>query len=142
MLGAVHHVGYLAADLDGAIAQLQQRFGSRPVRRFRREQWSLEGVYLGAGEGDIEVFTFTAPELLERRLAGRRLVLDHVAYEVEDISVLSARMRAEGVRFCGPDLDSELDRPADLGGALHLWTRPETCWGLSLQLLQPAPLGA
>jgi catechol 2,3-dioxygenase-like lactoylglutathione lyase family enzyme len=137
MLGAVHHVGYLARDLDAAVERFVERFQAPIVRRFEREQFALSGVYLGAAHGDIELFSFTEPDLLERRIGGADLVLDHVAYEVPDLAALSQRMRGEGVRFCGPDLREELPEPVDLGGTLHLWTVPETCWGLSLQLLQP-----
>jgi catechol 2,3-dioxygenase-like lactoylglutathione lyase family enzyme len=137
MLGPVHHVGYLARDLEGAVARFSARFEAEVVRRFERPQFELKGIYLGAAHGDVELFTFTDPELRERRLGGVELLLDHVAYEVADLAALAARMHGEGVRFAGPDLRSELTEPIDLGGTLHLWTIPETCWGQSLQLLQP-----
>jgi catechol 2,3-dioxygenase-like lactoylglutathione lyase family enzyme len=143
MLGRVHHVGYLACDLQAALSRFSARFAVDAVRRFERPQFELEGIYLGAADGDIELFSFTDAELLERRLGGAELLLDHVAYEVADLAALEARMRREGVRFAGPDLREELTEPLDLGGTLHLWTVPETCWGQSLQLLQPpAPQAA
>jgi catechol 2,3-dioxygenase-like lactoylglutathione lyase family enzyme len=137
MLGVIDHVGYLARDLEGSIADFQQRLGVEVVRRFERPQFSLLGAYVGSGSGELELFAFSEPELQAERLAGRELVLDHVAYTVPDIAALQARLAAEGIRFSGPDLRGELTEPVDLGGALHLWTVPETCGGQALQLIQP-----
>jgi catechol 2,3-dioxygenase-like lactoylglutathione lyase family enzyme len=137
VLGKVHHVGYLTSDLERALERFRARFGVEVARRFARPQFALEGIYLGTEHGDLELFSFTEPELLQRRLGGGELLLDHVAYEVADLVALETRMRDEGVRFAGPDLREELGAPVDLGGTLHLWTVPETCWGQSLQLLQP-----
>jgi catechol 2,3-dioxygenase-like lactoylglutathione lyase family enzyme len=137
MLGAIDHVGYLARDLEASIADFQRRLGVEVVRRFERPQFALLGAYLGSGSGELELFAFSDSELQAKRLAGRELVLDHVAYRVPDIAALQARLAAEGVRFSGPDLRGELRKPVDLGGALHLWTVPETCGGQALQLIQP-----
>jgi catechol 2,3-dioxygenase-like lactoylglutathione lyase family enzyme len=49
MLGALDHVGYLAADLDAAIAEVTGTLGMQLVRRFEREQYGLHGAYLGSG---------------------------------------------------------------------------------------------
>jgi catechol 2,3-dioxygenase-like lactoylglutathione lyase family enzyme len=136
MLGPVDHVGYLARDLDAAVGGLVDTLELPVVRRFERPQFALLGVYLGPGEGSIEIFTFTDSELLDDRLRGSRLLLDHVAYAVADIDAVAARMRAAGVRFAGPDLRGELEEPVDLGGVRHLWTIPETACGQSLQLMQ------
>jgi len=136
MLGKLDHVGYLAADLEATIAGFQERFGLALARRIERPQFALVGAYLGEGEGNVEVFTFTDPELLARRLGGASVVLDHVAYEVADIGAAATAMRHDGVRFAGPDLRSELHEPVDLGGVLHLWTMPETTFGQTIQLLQ------
>lgn len=142
MLGPVDHVGYLARDLEASVAAAQRQLGVPVVRRFERPQFDLQGVYLGAGRGEIEIFSFTDPELTRRRLGGRELLLDHVAYEVLDIAALSARMREEGVRFCGPDMREELPEAVDLGGVLHLWTVPESFCGQSIQLMQRPAAGS
>jgi len=135
MLGALDHVGYLATDLDAAIAECEELLGVEVQRRFERPQFELLGAYLGA-DGAIELFTFTDAELLARRSAGRAVSLDHVAYEVKDIEATARRMASRGVRFSGADLRGELSSPVDLGGVLHLWTVPETCGGQAIQLLQ------
>lgn len=135
-LGSLHHVGYLAADLDAAVEECQARLGLRVLRRFEREQFALVGVYLGEEGGNLELFAFTDPALQRRRSDGRRLQLDHVAYRVRDIEATVARLAGNGVRFCGPDQREPLHAPVDLGGVLHIWTVPETSAGQSIQLLQ------
>jgi len=136
MFGALDHVGYLAGDLDAAVEEHVSVLGLDVVRRFERPEFSVQGVYLGPGEGSVELFTFTDPALLAERLGEERVVLDHVAYAVPDIDAVAARMRAAGVRFSGPDLRGELQEAVDLGGVRHLWTVPESSCGAAIQLMQ------
>lgn len=135
MLGELDHVGYLAADLDTAVAQFQALFDLPTVRSFERPEFSLHGVYLGSGGGHVELFTFTDEELIERRLGAAQVRLDHVAYRVPDIDATFARLHGAGVRFCGPDMRGELHAPVELDGVRHLWTLPETSVGQSIQLM-------
>jgi catechol 2,3-dioxygenase-like lactoylglutathione lyase family enzyme len=136
MLGAVDHVGYLARDLEATIAEFSKLFAVQVARRIERPAFSLIGAYLGSGEGNIEVFTFTETALLGERLGEERVILDHVAFEVADIAATAAGMSAAGVSFCGPDARAELSEPVDFGGVLHLWTRPASSAGQMLQILQ------
>lgn len=141
MLGTLDHVGYLARDLEAGIAEFCDHLGIEQVKRFERPQLELIGAYLGPGNGNIELFSFTDPLLQSERLGTAEITLDHVAYEVADIAATEARMRAAGVRFCGPDQREEFSQPIELGGVLHLWTVRETTCGQSIQLLQ-RPVGA
>lgn len=136
MLDTLDHVGYLARDLDAGVAELCARLGIEGVRRFERPQLGLLGAYIGAGSGSIEVFSFTDPDLGDEILGSHDMLLDHVAFEVSDITATEARMRGAGVLFCKPDQREELLAPIDLGGILHLWTRRESTCGQSIQLLQ------
>jgi catechol 2,3-dioxygenase-like lactoylglutathione lyase family enzyme len=136
MLGAVDHVGYLARDLEATIAEFCELFAVQIARRIERPAFSLIGAYLGSGEGNIEIFTFTEDALLQERLGEQPVLLDHVAFEVADIAAAAAAMSAAGVSFCGPDARAELSEPVDLGGVLHLWTRPASSGGQMLQILQ------
>jgi catechol 2,3-dioxygenase-like lactoylglutathione lyase family enzyme len=135
MLGELDHVGYLAADLEASVAEVESLFALAVTRRFERPQFSLLGVYMGSAS-QVELFSFTDGELNERRLGAGRLRLDHVAYRVEDIDEAAAAMHRAGVRFAGPDLRAELHAPVELGGARHLWTLPETSAGQMIQLMQ------
>lgn len=132
----VHHVGYLASDVESAAAELGARLGLEITRRFERPQYSLFGVCLGLGLGNIEVFSFSDPALVTHRLTDGPILLEHVAYAVTDIRRVAAEMRERGVRFFGPDRREEALEPIDLGGVLHLWTSPADATGLSMQLVQ------
>jgi catechol 2,3-dioxygenase-like lactoylglutathione lyase family enzyme len=133
---SVHHVGYLAGDVDRASAELGSQLGLEVTRRFERPQYSLVGAYLGLGPANIEVFSFTDPALVEPRLRGRLLLLDHIAYAVADIRVAAARMREHGVRFTGPDGRAQISQPIELDGVLHMWTNAASANGLAIQLVQ------
>src|SRR4051812_14065941 len=60
------HVGYLVRDLDAGVELVKRAFAADVTRTVERPQWSLFGYYVG----EIEVFTFTDPVLLEERLGG------------------------------------------------------------------------
>jgi catechol 2,3-dioxygenase-like lactoylglutathione lyase family enzyme len=136
MLGKLDHVGYLVRDLDSAAAGLVDRFGMPVARDLELPQFSLIARFFGAGSGSIELFTFTDEELLDRRLGGADVYLDHAAHEVADIASAAAHMLNAGVRFSGPDHREEVEEPFLLGGALHLWTLPESAGGQAIQMLQ------
>ena len=139
---SVHHVGYLAGDVERAAAQIGSQLGLEVTRRFERPQYSLTGVYLGVGPANIEVFSFTDQCLVEPRLGDRLLLLDHVAYAVADIRRVAARMCEQGARFTGPDGRAEITEPIDLDGVLHMWTDAGSADGLAIQLVQERPLRA
>ncbi len=136
MLGAVDHVGYLVRDLDAAVAEFSERFGLEVVRPVVLPQFSILGQYLGEGTGSVELFTITDEELLDERLAGQNILLDHAAYEVADINAVAGAWHERGVRFTGPDRRDDVREPILLGGVRHLWTVPQTSCGQSFQLLE------
>jgi catechol 2,3-dioxygenase-like lactoylglutathione lyase family enzyme len=135
MLGPIDHVGYLASDCEHAVAELSGLMGLEITRRFDRPEYSLFGAYLGTGPGNVEVFSFSDDRLLSHRLGGDALRLDHVAYLVDDIREAAKAMRKRGVRFCGPDLRTEVTNPIELSGVRHLWTVPALS-EVSLQLVE------
>jgi catechol 2,3-dioxygenase-like lactoylglutathione lyase family enzyme len=124
------HVGYLVRDLDAGLALARALTGADVDREVDRPQWSLFGYYVG----QVEVFTFRDPALLDARLGpDADAKLDHVAYAVDDVRAVIARL--PHARWSGPDLREESTEPFDLGGTLHAWTVVD---GLGLQLMQYA----
>lgn len=121
------HIGYLVRDLDAGLELAKALTGRDVDREVDRPQWSLYGYYVG----QIEVFTFRDPDLLDERLAGDGARLDHIAYAVEDIRAAMATLPA--ARWSGPDLREEATEPFDLTAAQHIWTVVD---GLGLQLMQ------
>ena len=135
--GDLAHVGYLAADLDGAVQQAQAVLALPVARTLELPQFSVRAVFLGAGSGSVEIFTFTDRELLAARLGGRELMLDHAALLVQDIRARMASMSAAGTRFAGPDGREAVSEPFELGGALHAWSLAGAGAPWALQLIQP-----
>jgi catechol 2,3-dioxygenase-like lactoylglutathione lyase family enzyme len=121
------HVGYLVRDLDAGVELVRRISGGDIDREVDRPQWSLFGYYVG----QIEVFTFRDPALLDERLGPADAQLDHVAEKVDDIRAAMARL--PGARFSGPDLRDTVAEPFDLGPALHIWTVVDE---LGLQLIE------
>ena len=129
----IDHVGYLVRDLEAGVELVTESFAAEVTRKIDRPQWLLVGYYVNA----VEVFTFTAPALLDARLGAHvEGKLDHIAHAVDDIEHEMERLRDLGASFSGPDLRGEVDEPFDLGGDLHVWTLPQTTQGLGLQLIQ------
>ena len=139
MLGRLDHAGFLAADLAATAERVGAQFGLEPARELELPQFSVSAVFLGAGSGNVEVFTFTDAALLAERLQGAELLLDHAAFEVCDLRAEMAAMAARGVRFSGPDRAAPVGSPFLLGGGLHVWTLPDTSSGCALQLIEPPP---
>jgi catechol 2,3-dioxygenase-like lactoylglutathione lyase family enzyme len=125
----IDHIGYLVRDLDRGLELARRLTGGDVGREVDRPQWSLFGYYVG----QVEVFTFREPDLLDARLGGAGVdaKLDHLAYAVDDIHAAMAQLPA--ARWSGPDLRAEAAEPFDLGAALHIWTVVD---GLGLQLMQ------
>src|SRR3954469_20100584 len=102
------HVGYLVRDLDAGVELVRRVSGGDIDREVDRPQWSLFGYYVG----QIEVFTFRDPELLNERLGDGDAQLDHIAYAVDDIRAAMAAL--PDTRWSGPDLREEATEPFDL----------------------------
>jgi catechol 2,3-dioxygenase-like lactoylglutathione lyase family enzyme len=124
----IDHVGYLVRDLDRGLELARRITGGDVDREVDRPQWSLFGYYVG----QVEVFTFREPDLLDARLGrGVDAALDHIAYAVDDI--VAAMARHPDARWSGPDLREQASEPFHLTTALHIWTVVD---GLGLQLMQ------
>jgi catechol 2,3-dioxygenase-like lactoylglutathione lyase family enzyme len=137
MFGPLDHIGFLARDLDDAVAAAQASFGLPIARQSELPQFSILATFLGEGTGTLEIFTFTDPEILDARLGEDDRRLDHAAFRVADLGALAATLRASGVRFCTPDRREDLVEPISTGPSRSLWTRPESSAGVALQLIEP-----
>ena len=112
----IDHVGYLVRDLDAAVDRMTRGFATEVTREVDRPQWTLFGYYVG----QLEIFTFTDPQLLDERLGDEEERLDHVAWRVDDIEAAMARF--DGARWSGPDLRETVTEPFLLGDTRHIWT--------------------
>jgi len=137
VFGDFDHVGLFVLDLDGAVAEARATLGLEIARTAALTDYSIDAVFLGPGNGTLEIFTCTDPVLRDARLDGRDRRLDHIAFRVEGLDALGAMLRAAGARFTGPDRREEITEPISLGPARHLWTMPDTTGGVALQLIEP-----
>jgi methylmalonyl-CoA/ethylmalonyl-CoA epimerase len=95
----LHHVGIVVGDLDGAAARYEA-LGFGPGERFAVPEQQIEAILFAAGSGYVELIQPTDPEgPIARFHAKRGDTVHHVAYRVEDISAVLARLAAAGVRL-------------------------------------------
>jgi methylmalonyl-CoA/ethylmalonyl-CoA epimerase len=96
----IDHIGIAVADLDAAIAVHENTYGMRVVHRETVTSQGVEAVLLDVGENHVELLQPLADDTpVGRFLAKRGPGLHHIAYQVHDISVALAQLRAEGVRM-------------------------------------------
>jgi catechol 2,3-dioxygenase-like lactoylglutathione lyase family enzyme len=121
MLGTVHHLGYWVGNLDAAIARQDALFGAEVLRRATSDLTGGHIAFVRSGQAVLEFMERpgTAPDVL---------VFDHVAYEVDDLDALVARLRAQGVQF-------DQEAPVPNAGRRAIWTRGATSMGVRLQLI-------
>ena len=83
MLGRIHHVAYVVADIDAALDRLGATFGLTPAVREVMEEQGVEAVLCGAAGGAVELIRPLDPEgAIARFLDSRGEGLHHVAFEV------------------------------------------------------------
>jgi catechol 2,3-dioxygenase-like lactoylglutathione lyase family enzyme len=136
VFGRFDHAGLIVSDLEGTVARTRESLGLPVARTSQVESYGLDAVFLGEGNGTLEIFTFSDPEILGPRLDGAETRLDHLAFEVDDLVGLSKTLAATGVRFSGPDRVGEITEPIAFGPVLNLWILPETAGGVAIQLLE------
>jgi catechol 2,3-dioxygenase-like lactoylglutathione lyase family enzyme len=134
------HIGVLVADLDAAATFARDVLGlGERVGDFRAEEYGLSGIFFGLGAGRLEMLRFDEPG--DRLPPPETARIDHIAVEVDDLDAEAERLAGHGVEFQGPLDPTPIDTPVDLRGRRHLWTRPETCGGFMMQLIEAAPDG-
>jgi methylmalonyl-CoA/ethylmalonyl-CoA epimerase len=96
----VHHVGIAVDDLDASLLVYEELFGARLEHRESVEDQGVEAAALRVGESRIELLRPLGPDTpVGRFLAKRGPGMHHVAFEVDDVGVELARLRAEGAQL-------------------------------------------
>jgi catechol 2,3-dioxygenase-like lactoylglutathione lyase family enzyme len=130
-LTATDHVGYVVADLPGAIAHFEG-LGFTLLGQAELAMFGLEVALLHSGEQKVELLRVLDADADRRRRGTAGIRLDHVAYRVADLDAAMAAVRDAGAVFTGPD-DRPRDEPIELAGSRHIWA---TVGEVRLQLLQ------
>jgi len=96
----IHHIGIAVADLDEAVARYTSLFGATVEHRERVDDQGVEAASLRVGPSRLELLAPLGDDTpVGRFLAKRGPGMHHVAFEVADVAVELARLRADGVQL-------------------------------------------
>lgn len=131
MLGRIHHVAYVVADLDGALERLARTFDLRPGIREMIDEQGVEAALCDPGGAAVELIQPLDPAgAIARFLEARGEGLHHVAFEVADLDAALADLRARGAELID-------ERPRrGLGGHLVAFVHPSSASGVLTELVQ------
>jgi methylmalonyl-CoA epimerase len=130
---ALDHVGIAVHSLDDSLPVFESITGGKGHGRERVEQQGVEVVFLGSGDGRLELLAPTRDDsAVAKFLARRGPGMHHLCYRVDDIVAELERYRAAGAQ-----LIDEAPRP---GAAGHLvaFIHPKSTGGVLIELLQAA----
>ena len=136
MLGPLHHVGYVVADLDRGLAELERSLGLTPVVREVMEEQGVEAVLCGEEGGQVELITpLDSESAIARFMEARGEGFHHVAFAVPDLEAALAGLRSRGAEL----IDSRPRR--GLGGHMVAFVHPRSGLGVLTELVQAGPAG-
>jgi methylmalonyl-CoA epimerase len=97
---SIHHVGVAVEDLDAAVQTYERLFGGRLEQRERVDDQGVEAASMRLGDGRVELLAaLDADTPVGRFLAKRGEGMHHIAYEVDDVEAVLARLAEEGVEL-------------------------------------------
>jgi len=137
MLGRIHHVAYVVADIDAALDRLGATFGLRPLVREVMADQGVEAALCGPAGAAVELIRSLDDDgPVARFLEARGEGLHHVAFEVDDLEAALADLRARGAELID-------DRPrVGLGGHLVAFVHPRSANGVLTELVEAEGVGA
>jgi methylmalonyl-CoA/ethylmalonyl-CoA epimerase len=136
VLGPIHHVGYVVADLDGAVAALERAFGLAVSHRELMPEQAVEAAFCSGPGGRVELIRPLDPEgPIARFMRSRGEGFHHVAFEVPDVAASLAGLAERGVEL----IDTAPRR--GLGGHLVAFVHPRSALGVLTELVQAEPRG-
>ncbi|HEX2508836.1 MAG TPA: methylmalonyl-CoA epimerase [Miltoncostaeaceae bacterium] len=131
MLGRIHHVAYVVADMDAALERLGATFGLRPALREVMADQGVEAALCGPAGAAVELIRpLDADGAIARFLDARGEGLHHVAFEVDDLDAALADLRARGAELID-------ERPRHgLGGHRVAFVHPRSANGVLTELVE------
>ena len=131
MFSDIHHISYLAPDLDDAIESYARMYGAVVTGRGAVPNLG-EVAFLQAGDVEVEFIRPEDQTALEG--GGGSYVVHHVAYAVEELDKVVAEHRARGFRFL-------TDEPfTNFMGYRLIYFDPEDTGGSRIHLTDAATL--
>jgi methylmalonyl-CoA/ethylmalonyl-CoA epimerase len=133
VFGRIDHVAMAVEDLDEAIALYRDRLGMPLEHRETVEQFGVEAVLLGIGDGHVELLSPVSAESgVSRFLARRGPGMHHVAYRTDDIDSALETIRAAGLQLID-------DRPrTGIRQSRVAFMDPKSTGGVLTELVEPA----
>ncbi len=131
-LGPIHHVGYVVADLDAALARMSAAFDLTVVVREVMQAQGVEALMAeGGGGGAVELIRPLDPDgAIARFMATRGEGFHHVAFAVPDVDAALSDLRGRGA-----ELIDERGRRG-LGGHMVAFVHPRATLGVLTELVQ------
>jgi methylmalonyl-CoA/ethylmalonyl-CoA epimerase len=131
VLGRIHHVAYVVADIDAALERLGATFGLRPSLREVMADQGVEAALCGPAGAAVELIRpLDADGAIARFLDARGEGLHHVAFEVDDLDAALAGLRARGAELID-------ERPRHgLGGHRVAFVHPRSANGVLTELVE------
>jgi methylmalonyl-CoA/ethylmalonyl-CoA epimerase len=130
-LGPIHHVGYVVADLDAAVAELQRTLPLEVTIRETMEAQGVEAVMCEGGGGAVELIRPLDPEgAIARFMEKRGEGFHHVAFAVPDVEAALDELRGRGA-----ELIDEHGRTG-LGGHVVAFVHPRSTLGVLTELIE------
>ncbi|CAA9351760.1 MAG: probable methylmalonyl-coA epimerase [uncultured Gemmatimonadetes bacterium] len=133
---ALDHVGIAVHSLDESLPVFESITGHKGHGRERVESQGVEVVFLGTGEGRLELLAPTRDDsAVARFLAKRGPGMHHLCYRVEDVAAELDRYRAAGAQ-----LIDEAPRPGAHGHRVA-FIHPKSTNGVLVELLETSGAG-
>jgi len=124
MLRRLDHVGVVVADLGWHMRQLEAM--GLELGRSNDSDQSLARYY-PCGDASVELIEARTAATQADRLGGATARIEHIAFEVNDLSEVRDRLTARGVTVTWPPFRS--------GPNLMIWTDEATSGGVQYQFL-------
>jgi methylmalonyl-CoA/ethylmalonyl-CoA epimerase len=126
-LKRIDHIGVVVESPEPLTTMLERDLELSVTRRIDNQD--LQASFHACGDASLEVIWVKDHEARQARLGdGVRARIEHVAIEVDDLEATLAALAAVGIEPTAP--------PREGGGAMSVWTRPETSGGIVLQFMQ------
>jgi methylmalonyl-CoA/ethylmalonyl-CoA epimerase len=129
MLRRIDHVGVVVADLSWHMRQLENM--GLALGRSNDSEQSLARYY-PCGDASVELIEARTADTRAERLGPTSARIEHIAFEVDDLAEVRAKLTARGVTVTWPPFRS--------GPNLMIWTDEATSGGVQYQFLVPAEL--
>ena len=135
MFSAIDHVGIAVPDLDAAIEFYRATFGIASVHEEVNEEQGVREAMLAVGDGDTRIqllAPLTPTSAIAKFLDTRGPGIQQLAVRVADVEVVSADLRAKGLRLL-------YDAPKrGTAGSRVNFVHPKDAGGVLLELVEPA----